>query len=141
MFVSMMVIPETKQRKERRWREAWMRWPRRLASGVEVGWRTTIAWMRRKVPRDWSNGCGEMRAPSLWRKTADQVAMRRRRAPSWESQAVPVDWRWGFSNPGSQIGMVEYRRKGRMDTTAFDALVRRVNIPRTRFKKIGAFGF
>lgn len=67
-----------------------MRWPRRLVSGVEVGWRIKMAWMRRNAPRDWRSGCGEMRAPSLWRKTADQVVKSKRMAPSWESQAVPV---------------------------------------------------
>jgi hypothetical protein len=42
------------------------------------------------MPRDWRRGCGETSGRVGWVKMADQIMARRRTAPSWESQAVPV---------------------------------------------------
>jgi hypothetical protein len=45
-----------------------------------------------KTPRDWSSGCGETSGRVGCVNTADQRIASRRMAPTWASQAVPVEW-------------------------------------------------
>lgn len=89
MFASMIPTPPAKRRKETRFSAAWARAPTTLFSGVRVGCRIRMAWVRVKTPRVWRRGCGEKSGMKGLRKTAAQVMSRMRRAPAWAIQPVP----------------------------------------------------
>jgi len=85
----MTPTPAAKRTKESRFSEAWAPAPVTLFSGVRVGWRIRMAWVRVKTPRVWRRGWGEKSGMRGLRKTAAQVMSSRRRAPAWAIQPVP----------------------------------------------------